>query len=142
MRQVEVLQGRKVELAGSRRHIGSILEDLVAVSDAFLTFALDQLRGIRGLEARRMFGGVGLYGEDTFFAVIDNDTMFVKVDDATVARYKKARMPPFNPMPDKGPMLGYYQVPARVLEDAEGLTEWAREAIGVGKRGKSVKKKK
>jgi DNA transformation protein len=114
----------------------------MAVSDAFLTFALDQLSSVRGLVSKRMFGGIGLYGEETFFAVIDNDTMFFKVDDATVVRYKALRMPPFNPMPDKGPMLGYYQVPVSVLEDVEALTEWAREAIAVGKRSGTKKRAK
>ena len=80
-----------------------------------------------------MFGGIGLYSEDTFFAVIDNDTIFFKVNDQTVARYKAMKMSPFNPMPEKGPMLGYYQVPAAVLEDAGVLMEWAAEAIGVGR---------
>jgi DNA transformation protein and related proteins len=110
----------------------------MAVSDSFLTFVLDQLGAVRGLVSKRMFGGIGLYGEGTFFGVIDNDTMFFKVDDTTVLRYKAMKMPPFDPMPEKGPMLGYYQVPIVVLEDPETLLEWAAEAIEVGR---TVKKK-
>ena|SRR6188768_4063755 len=110
----------------------------MAVSDSFLTFVLDQLGAVHGLASKRMFGGIGLYGEGTFFGVIDNDTMFFKVDDTTVLRYKAMKMPPFDPMPEKGPMLGYYQVPIVVLEDPETLLEWAAEAIEVGR---TVKKK-
>jgi len=109
----------------------------MAVSDSYLTFVLDQLGAVRALVSKRMFGGIGLYGDGTFFAVIDDDTMFFKVDDTTVARYKAMKMPPFDPMPDKGPMLGYYQVPIVVLEDPETLLEWAAEAIQVGRTVKT-----
>jgi len=34
----------------------------------------------------------------------------------------------FAPMPGQAPMEGYYQVPASVLEDADALGAWAREA--------------
>jgi hypothetical protein len=39
-------------------------------------------------------------------------------------------MPPFAPIPGKPPMLGYYQVPPDVLEDAGSLCRWASESVG------------
>jgi hypothetical protein len=54
----------------------------MAVSPSYLAFVLEQLDGIRDLVPKRMFGGVGLYSGETFFAVIDNDTLFFKVDEA------------------------------------------------------------
>ena len=106
----------------------------MAVSPSFLGFVSEQLTSVRGIWSKRMFGGVGLYCDDTFFGVIDNDTLFLKVDETTSARYSTRGMPPFAPIPGKPPMRTYYQVPADVLEDAEALVEWAREAIGVGRR--------
>jgi TfoX/Sxy family transcriptional regulator of competence genes len=41
-------------------------------------------------------------------------------------------MRPFEPMGT--PMNGYWQVPAGVIEDAEELESWAREAIEVASR--------
>lgn len=105
----------------------------MAVSDGFLTFVIEQLDGVRRISSRRMFGGVGLYSDDHFFAIIDDDTLFFKVDAATAVRYKRRRMPPFHPMPDKPPMTGYYQVPPAVLEDRESLTVWALESVGVAR---------
>jgi DNA transformation protein len=112
----------------------------MAVSANFLTFVLEQLGGVRELSSRRMFGGVGLYSGETFFAVLDNDTLFFKVDDATRPAYIKRKMPPFQPMPDMPPMMGYYQVPPGVLEDADALAKWAAEAIEVGKRAPAKKR--
>jgi len=111
----------------------------MAVSDSFLTFVIEQLAAVRDLSSKRLFGGVGLYSVETFFAILDNDTLFFKVDEATVGRYTRRKMPPFQPMPDKPPMTGYYQVPVAVLEDADALGEWAAEAIDVGQRAPRYK---
>jgi len=101
----------------------------MAVSDSYLAFVLEQLAGVRALVTKRMFGGVGIYSGDVFFAVIDNDTIFFKVDDELAARYRKAGMPPFAPIPGKPPMMGYYQVPTDVLEDADEMAKWAKESL-------------
>jgi DNA transformation protein and related proteins len=114
----------------------------MAVSDSFLTFVLEQLGEVPAVTSKRMFGGVGLYSDETFFAALDNDTMFFKVDDVTSARYIARKMPPFTPIPGQPPMMGYRQVPADVLEDASALAEWSKEAIGVGRRAPKKKKKK
>ena len=106
----------------------------MAVSESFLTFVLEQLAAVCDVSSKRMFGGVGLYSIDTFFAILDNDTVFFKVDEVTVARYRRRKMPPFQPMPDKPPMTGYYQVPVAVLEDRDAIAAWAAEAIEVGRR--------
>lgn len=114
----------------------------MAVSESFLTFVLEQLESVRELSHRRMFGGVGLYAGESFFAVLDNDTLFFKVDDTTRPHYKKHKMPAFAPMPGQAAMEGYYQVPPSVLEDADALGKWAREAIGVSRRAPARKKKR
>jgi TfoX/Sxy family transcriptional regulator of competence genes len=45
-------------------------------------------------------------------------------------------------MPDLPPMMGYYQVPLPILEDADALAAWAGEAIDVARRAKAPKSKK
>jgi DNA transformation protein len=118
----------------------------MAVSASFLAFVLEQLDGLRGVVTKRMFGGVGVYAGETFFAVMDNDTLFFKVNEPLAERYRKAGMPPFAPIPGKPPMLSYYQVPPRVLEDSDELAAWARESIAAAagaprKRGGSKRGK-
>ncbi|MGH7566690.1 MAG: TfoX/Sxy family protein, partial [Gemmatimonadota bacterium] len=61
--------------------------------------------------------------------------LYFKVDDETRPRYEKRRMRPFNPMGT--PMNGYWQVPAGVLEDADELATWVREAVEVAHRAKA-----
>ena len=111
----------------------------MAVSDSYLTFVLEQLDGVRGIVTKRMFGGIGVYSGDTFFAVIDNDTLFFKVDAVLARQYQERGMPPFQPVPGPmppKPMTGYYQVPPDVLEDADELAKWAKQSISAAARKK------
>lgn len=107
----------------------------MAVSQSFRAFVLDQLSEVPDLTARSMFGGVGLYSAGCFFAIVWKDTLFLKVDDTTRPTYEAAGMKPFNPMPGRGGTFQYYQVPVGVLESAEELARWARQAVKVARRG-------
>jgi TfoX/Sxy family transcriptional regulator of competence genes len=50
-------------------------------------------------------------------------------------------MKAFMPFPGQ-PSLGYFQVPAEVIEDAEELTRWARRSVEVAQRAGLKKQKK
>lgn len=110
----------------------------MAVSDGFIDFVLEQLEPLGNVSARRMFGGVGVYAGDVFFAVIDNDTLFLKVDETNVQSFVDAGMGPFRPYPDKPEAsMSYYQVPAGVLEDRDELIIWGRRAVEVGRASRT-----
>ena len=96
--------------------------------ESFKDFVLDQLRGLDDVEARRMFGGYGLYQDETFFGIIHKDRLYFKIDDSTVSEYRKRKMKPFRPSA-KQTLKSYYQVPAEIIENADVLREWARQAI-------------
>lgn len=114
----------------------------MAVSESYLTFVLEQLSGVRALVTKRMFGGVGIYSNGVFFAVIDNDTIFFKVDEVLRVQYQEAGMPPFAPIPGKPPMMGYYQVPPDVLEDADEMVRWAKQSLALEAKGVKTKRSK
>lgn len=102
----------------------------MAVSPSFRDFVLEQLAGLGRLRARRMFGGVGIYSGESFFALIAADTLYLKVDDDSRADYLRRGMSPFRPYRDRPQWeMGYYAVPSDVLEDAEEMTAWARKAL-------------
>lgn len=110
------------------------------VRDQYLTYVLEQLAGLGSLRANRMFGGIGLYSRELFFGLIDDDTLFFKTDDSTVVPYRERGMPRFMPFPARPEaVLGYYQVPADVIEDAEQLVDWARKAVDVALRSQVAK---
>jgi DNA transformation protein len=102
----------------------------VTVSASYRDFVLEQLAALGRLRAQRMFGGVGIYSGELFFALIAGDTLYLKVDDDSRPDYLRRGMPPFRPYPDRPQWeMGYYAVPADVLEDAEEMASWARKAL-------------
>jgi DNA transformation protein len=96
--------------------------------ESFKDFIVDQLRELDNLEARRMFGGFGLYQDERFFGIVHKGRLFFKIDDATVGEYRKRKMKPFRPNA-KQTLKSYYQVPVDIIEDADQLAAWARRAI-------------
>ena len=110
----------------------------MAVQPQYLAYILEQLEALGAVTHRRMFGGVGLYSGELFFGLIDDDTLFLKTDETNSAQYETRRMPRFMPPANRpvGPM-GYHQVPADIIEDAEALVSWARQSVAVALRSKS-----
>ena len=104
----------------------------MTVSSDFLAYVLEQLAGLAGLSARRMFGGVGLYCEELFFGLIDNDTLYLRVNDDNRADYTARGMSAFRPYADRPELsMSYYEAPADVLEDPAQLVSWARRSVAV-----------
>ena len=96
--------------------------------ESFKDFVLDQLRELDGVEARRMFGGHGLYQDEIFFGILHKGKLYFKVDDSTIGEYRNRKMKPFRPNP-KQTLGSYYQVPVEILEDNDSLCAWAVKAI-------------
>ena len=109
------------------------------VSQTYRTYVLEQLAGLGAVSARAMFGGLGLYHDGLFFGLVDDDTLYLKVDDTTRSDYERAGMQPFRPMPNEGPSMSYYEVPGDVLEDAGALRAWAAKAVEVARRKAAAK---
>ena len=107
----------------------------MAVSSSFQALVLDQLsRAVSGIRARRMFGGVGIYSGERFFALISDDTVYFKVDASTRPEFEARGMEPFRPFGDARGTMQYYQVPEDVLEDPEILRPWAEKALDIARK--------
>ena len=113
----------------SRRRTKSL-----ASSGGFETFAMDQLSGLGEVLPRKMFGGVGLYCDGLFFALIARDELYLKVDDQTRAFFEAAGSTAFRPYDDRPATMQYYSVPIAVLESAPELVGWARRALRAAAR--------
>ncbi len=51
----------------------------MSVSPSFGSFVQEQLaRTTPGIRAPSMFGGVGIYAAEVFFALLDDDTLYFK----------------------------------------------------------------
>jgi len=107
----------------------------VPVTPSFRTLALEQLgRATPAIRAKAMFGGVGVYSNEYFFALLDDDILYLKADDVTRAQFESNGMAPFKPFGDDGESMSYYAVAGDVLEDLDALQSWVDLAIDAAKR--------
>lgn len=115
----------------------------MSVSPSFRTFVIEQLSRVRrDIRTKSMFGGVGIYAGELFFALIDDDLVYFKVDDTNRSVFENRGMGPFMPGGEGGEAMQYYQVPEDVLEDMEELRSWMEGAIEVAQRNKSRTRKR
>jgi DNA transformation protein len=112
------------------------------VTDTFRDFVIEQLEQCaRDIRAKRMFGAVGIYSGEYFFAVIDEDRLYFKVDDQTRPKFEAENMEPARIVTKDGVMtLGYYEVPIGVLEAPDDLRTWVRDAVAVAERARLRKR--
>jgi DNA transformation protein len=111
------------------------------VSSGVREFVLDQLAGLPGIRDRAMFGGVGLYADDSFFGILASDILYFKVDDSNRKDYELARARPFKPYADRAMTMSYYAVPIEIIEDATTLVKWAKRAVDVATASKQSPRK-
>ena len=107
---------------------------------ALLDYLIDQLAPLGDVRGRRMFGGHGLYLNGTMVGIIDEETLYLKVDSGNRDAYEAEAMTPFT-YASKGRRiaLSYWEAPAAVIEEPDQLQQWVREAAGAARRAQAAK---
>jgi len=104
---------------------------------------VDLLTAVRPITHRSMFGGIGLYVDGVFFAVIDDDRLYFKSDATTEEAYDAFKADVWAIPGQNGPsIMPYREVPSKILGDPERLGEWIDAARIVAERKKSKSKSK
>jgi len=114
------------------------------VSDEFLAFVQDLLAAVPVPEvaARRMFGGVGLYSQGLFFAILADDTLYLKADDWSRECYRQDGVEAFSyTMRGQPRSMDYWSVPAEVLEESEALGRWVALALAAAVRARGKRRR-
>jgi DNA transformation protein and related proteins len=112
----------------------------MSVTPSYRQAVEDQLGAVvPALKTRSMFGGLGIYSGSHFFALVDDDVLYFKVDDANRPDFESRGMGPFCPFGDPNMVMHYYRVPDDVFHDAAQLRSWAAKAIAVA-RNKPIRK--
>lgn len=110
------------------------------VSDSYRSYVLEQISRVADrIRGKSMFGGVGVYAGEHFFALIDDDVLFFKVDDATRPDFIARGMKAWSPFDDDRAMQGYYQLPEELLEEPDELRPWIEKAVLVAARKRTKK---
>ena len=116
------------------------------VSAEYKAYILDLLSCVEGVSARAMFGGAGLYVDDTMFGLLTrSDRFYLRVDEINQPDFEALEAEQFIPFeddPKKSHMrMPYFETPVDILENEEELAVWAKKAWEAARRNKKPKKK-
>lgn len=87
-----------------------------------------------------MFGGYGIYHDGLMFALVTDDTLYLKADETTKQQFIDKNLTPFEY--DKGNktiQMSYYLAPEEIYDDPEEAVYWAKLAWQVALSSKSKK---
>ena len=106
------------------------------VESEFVHFVVEGLQFLGSVQAKRMFGGHGLFLRDVMFGLIVWDTLYLKVDEQNRAAYDKRGLNPFSSTSQQGRQakMSYHEAPPEILDDQEVLKLWAGEAYAAALR--------
>ena len=108
----------------------------MVASDSFAEFLREQLSPLGRLAFRRMFGKTGLFCDGVMFAMVADNTLYVRVDDENKATFEEAAaFPPLN-YSKKGFTidLAFWRAPERLFDEPDEFVTWARAALGAARR--------
>jgi DNA transformation protein and related proteins len=116
----------------------------MAVTEGFKNFVRDLFADFGPVTIRNMFGGAGVYADGVMFAILAQDTLYLKTDAVSAFAYASEGMRAFKYTPrGREPVaLSYWEVPPRLLEEPEELASWAREAHRIAHAGKAKSPRK
>jgi DNA transformation protein len=104
-------------------------------NDDLLEILEEALGRLGRVTGRRMFGGVGVYFDGIFFALIDDGVIYFRTSDTMRPRFEAEGSRAFSYMTKNGPaaLVSYWRLPERLLDDPEELCDWARESIAAAR---------
>ncbi|HLL52782.1 MAG TPA: TfoX/Sxy family protein [Myxococcaceae bacterium] len=110
---------------------------------SFVQHSLDLLAGAGPIRARSMFGGYGLSVGGISMGLIDEDRLYLRVDDETREQFQAAGSDPFVYQTKNGPMTmkSYWSLPEEALDDPEAASRWGRLAVEASRRAEAAKRK-
>ena len=115
----------------------------MAVSQSFLYFAGDLFAPFGEIAIRRMFGGAGVYCDGLFFALLDDESIWLKADEHSRPEFERAGVEPFRFETKDGETLSmsYYGAPDDFYDDPEATRRWTTLALDAAARAAKLKKK-
>ncbi|MDD4978081.1 MAG: TfoX/Sxy family protein [Gallionella sp.] len=113
---------------------------MVSPHNEFLAYVLETMSHIGIVTSRRMFGGYGLYREGVMFALIAEDTLYLKTDADSVMRFEQAGSLPFTyESAGRKVQLSYWSAPADCLESPAEMCDWCQLAYAAALRAQAAK---
>src|SRR3977135_3562038 len=107
-------------------------------------FLIDLFSDFGPVTVRRMFSGFGISADGTNFALALRGGLYLRADEQTIPRFESECSKPFQyqTRAKTVTVASYWQLPERLYDDPEELTEWAKAALAAAERAALAKRSK
>src|SRR5207248_3071152 len=107
-------------------------------------FLIDLFSDFGPVTIRPMFSGFGISADGTNFALALRAGLYFRADETTIPLYEAEGSHPFQYQTRAKTVTvnSYWQLPARLFDDSEELSVWARAALAAAQRAALKKRPK
>jgi DNA transformation protein len=110
------------------------------MSNDFVDYVMELLGPFGTVGARRMFGGHGVYLDGLMFAIVSEDTLYLKADEMNRIEFEQAGCEIFGyARKGRRATLGFFRAPEDAMESPELMLPWARTAYAAALRANAKK---
>lgn len=108
----------------------------------YTDYLKEVLAPFAAIEARRMFGGYGLYRDGLMFALVIGEVLYLKTDAESAAAFEARGLEPFRyARGGRLVALSFHEAPAEIFEDPGEAREWASRAWAAALRSAARRRK-
>jgi DNA transformation protein len=107
-------------------------------------FLIDLFASFGPVTIRPMFSGFGISADGINFALALRAGLFFRADEHTIPRFEAEGSKAFSYQTSTRSVTvaSYWQLPARLFDDTDELSEWARAALAAAQRAALMKRAK
>jgi DNA transformation protein and related proteins len=107
-------------------------------------FLIDLFSDFGPVTIRRMFSGYGISADGTNFALALRAGLYFRADEETIPHFEAEGSKPFQYQTRAKTVTvnSYWELPARLFDDSEELSGWARAALAAAQRAALRKRPK
>jgi DNA transformation protein and related proteins len=107
-------------------------------------FLIDLFSDFGPVTIRRMFSGFGISADGINFALALRAGLYFRADEETIPQFEAEGSKPFQYQTRAKTVTvnSYWQLPARLFDDPEELSGWARAALAAAQRAALKKRSK
>ena len=107
-------------------------------------FLIDLFSAFGPVTIRRMFSGYGISADGTNFALALRAGLYFRADETTIPKFEAEGSKPFQYQTRAKTVTvnSYWQLPARLFDDPDELSDWAKAALAAAQRAALKKRPK
>lgn len=108
----------------------------------FIAYLPEVFELFGSIQIRKMFGGYGVYHDGLMFALVADETLYLKADAENAKFFEEQGLAQFAYQREgKMAKMSYYQAPAEFMEEREQASVWARRSYDAARRAQRKKHK-